>query len=99
MRAADDDFRRVTDNLVKAAQAGASKPEIERLFVTELRPTRRRLGAAIDALTATEDRGLEAAKVASTVATEAAIAKAISITVGALARGPTRGRCPDAYPG
>jgi CHASE3 domain sensor protein len=87
VRAADEDFRRVTDELVKAAQAGASKAEIERLFMTEVRPKRARLGAAIDALTAIEDRGLEAAKLASTDATEAAIAKAISITVVALLAG------------
>jgi methyl-accepting chemotaxis protein len=87
VRAADEDFRRVTDQLMKAAQGGASRPEVERLFVTEVRPMRRRLGATIDALTAAEELGLETAKLASTVATEAAIAKAISITVGALLAG------------
>jgi methyl-accepting chemotaxis protein/CBS domain-containing protein len=87
VRAADDDFRRATDELLKAAQAGAPKADIEQLFVGDLRPRRRQLAAAIDALTATEDQGLTAAKLAATAATEAAITKATTITIGALLAG------------
>jgi methyl-accepting chemotaxis protein len=83
-RAADEEFRRTTDDVLKVARAGAAKAEIEQLFVNELRPRRQRLRSAIDALTDIENAGLEAAQQAAAAATDAAILRAISVTLAAL---------------
>jgi methyl-accepting chemotaxis protein len=87
MRLADEEFRRSTDELVRIAQRGGSKAEVERYFVDELRPKRRSLASSIDALTDAEERNLEAATQAATEATNAAIAMAFSATLAALLAG------------
>jgi CHASE3 domain sensor protein len=84
VRSADEDYRRVTDDLIRSAQSGVPKAQIERLFVDELRPRRQRLSATIDALTNAEEDGLKTAQRAATVATDAAVARAISVSLAAL---------------
>jgi len=84
LREAELEFRSVTDRVIAAAQRGASKPEIEKMFVDELRPRRQRLSSALVALTERENQGLEIATEAAAQATASATAMALTVTVAAL---------------
>ena len=84
VRQADAEFRRVTDALIAAAQRGAQKAEIERLFVGELRPRRQRLSSTLGALTERENVGLERATQVAASATSSALSLAFSVTLVAL---------------
>jgi len=84
VRDAESEFRRTTDQVIASAQRGASKADIERLFVGELRPRRARLSSALDVLTDRENQALDVATQAAADATSSAISLAVSVTLVAL---------------
>jgi len=85
LQAADEEFRRVQDEILALVSSGASDEVVDAAFVGQLRPRREALQRASNALIATENAALEAAtQAASDMAASAILVVAAIAGVAAV---------------